>query len=84
MNHVTAGVRKQLSKALRTRRSYLEVMTAAYVRKTDVPVEQVELVEESKLSEDGILTITWHFRRRPADDCDQTYHARTDDPSTKR
>ncbi len=44
---------------LDTRNSYLEIMAAAYLKLTDIPADEVELVEERQDTK-----IVFYFRRR--------------------
>jgi len=48
-------------KGIQIRMDHLESMAAAYFQKTDIPPDEVELVEE----QGGFQTI-WYFRRRRA------------------
>jgi uncharacterized HAD superfamily protein len=42
-----------------TRAEHIEMMAGAYLKATDIPIQEVELVEEH----DGLM-MRWYFRRR--------------------
>jgi hypothetical protein len=59
---IRAEVAEFINRVMRNRTDYIAMMAAAYLQKTNLDPEEVELIEERNLHQ-----VRWYFRKRKGD-----------------